>query len=735
MPGLEAQNILTAEALEPTLTLVKAQGTAAQKAADEIDTRIQSAATGAASQAAAGVTVQINTATAAAEQAGSVALAAATVTGTVDTVGALPANAPDGTRRLVRDTGLTYESQGGVWSERVDLSLAAGGQPLGSVLYTTALQDIVMRASGLSLRGLERSLRERRPYVLVIVGDSISEGADLSRYEDSYAYRLEQTLRAVLPYGVTVHNRALGSRNMEVFMDPAYKAVASEPANWRDGFARSWSTPGKSWYEHVRDLAPDDILLAHAMNSGDNYGRASAVEALIRQFYTELDTWASKPGLVLLSTFEPSLRPDTVAANPYIIRNNARMVRSLAAELHVVHADAHRLNRVLRDGVDDVLTRTRTEFNWERFGTTLWQGDARWTVGPEGAGYKAQIPQGVRGQSLYYTRSTRDFSLFTNIGWRSDQENALLSGRTVAGADATIILMVTPNNHPVVGGAGQQGRLALVHRPTGTVIAQVRGNIPAANWTAVTWTAIGPRHTATLQTFGGDGAQVGATLTLVGTHHGSQQDGWIGMGGQAEYDNPVYYNAMLYPMLPIGLMGDGSPARRLTAEAQIMGTWPIEYPRRDGNGMNHPNGTGQALMYYASLAGYLRAVGEHVTLARYGGNATTETAALTMQNGWAAFGAGYATPRVTKRSGQLSVSGLIRVPSGAAYPATVAQLPAGFRPTTTEFLTMRGNGNSSGPLSVVWAQAEPNGNLVLLAGPPYANGEQFVDLKTIMEVY
>lgn len=198
---------------------------------------------------------------------------------------------------------------------------------------------------------------------VVLVGDSITEAADVEE-ENSWGALLRQSLERAFPAVTwTFANLSLASRHAEHLADPAYAALASEPADKALGFFRapaagfpreSWqggSVIGKSWRDHVRDEAPDLVVWAHGMNNFHLTGQEYYAAAVA--FLDYVATWAKAPAIVLATTFLPTRLNPTYRVRQVAHDGHYRILRDLARVRRHGLIDANRVYHFLRDGIDE----------------------------------------------------------------------------------------------------------------------------------------------------------------------------------------------------------------------------------------------------------------------------------------------------------------------------------------------------------------------------------------------
>lgn len=205
---------------------------------------------------------------------------------------------------------------------------------------------------------------------VTLVGDSITESPGPvveTTQTDQYSQRLYAFLTNALP-GVTVnwYNRALGQRRIDHFANTNYLATGtSDPGNIESGFGRSWSTTnGVSWIDYVKATSPDLLIVAFGMNlshytNGTNLAYESQssdwqYQQNLDAIQAQINTWAKKPSEVFIPTILPTTNKASYGQSEYLTQAVARSIRRWAQNRGYAVADANRLFRIVRDGVDDV---------------------------------------------------------------------------------------------------------------------------------------------------------------------------------------------------------------------------------------------------------------------------------------------------------------------------------------------------------------------------------------------
>lgn len=219
----------------------------------------------------------------------------------------------------------------------------------------------------------------KRAATVVLYGDSILEGVSQVCYEDSWGGILERAIRAQNP-GVawTFINLSLAGRGMGNAFSNTYTGKAS-PDNaistnfYHDpvgGATALWPSPsviGKTWMDHVKDAAPDLVILA--LGANDTSGDANAFATLIKNLKAYGDSWTKKPSWAVVPTTLPVSTDPTLGPLSENINVNAIATRGVAEELNLTNIDANRMQFLLRDGTDVVNEKYDQEADFYQYPT------------------------------------------------------------------------------------------------------------------------------------------------------------------------------------------------------------------------------------------------------------------------------------------------------------------------------------------------------------------------------
>lgn len=220
---------------------------------------------------------------------------------------------------------------------------------------------------------------------VTLVGTSITEGEDAQAEPiNIWANRLKYELQEAFP---TVtwnwNNLGLNSRRLSDYVDSNYLALASEPANKRDGFWRptpgvdstatvdTWPdgvTVGESWLWHVEQTEPDLFILAMGMNDiNDDDAYADDVRTAL----SHARSLAKVPSVAFVTEMSSHQTEDN---NPEQVKAYSRVTRYIGRNNGVAVIDVSRWWQYLRTGADEteyVAMREDDITEWEEFGGAI----------------------------------------------------------------------------------------------------------------------------------------------------------------------------------------------------------------------------------------------------------------------------------------------------------------------------------------------------------------------------
>lgn len=443
---------------------------------------------------------------------------------------------------------------------------------------------------------------------VVFVGDSVTENSDCI---DTGALDLHGTYRQIFVEMLseafpsvtwTFQHFGLGGRNGGQFVNPAYVGQ-SGPENQTTGFLRTaaarpnWgegtgSTVGKSWLDHVKDSAPDMLVVAFGLNPQFDVATRDHLAAI----RAAANSWTKVPSLVFIT----AMRPDTRWQDQYRAQGVARVYRAWARQLGYSIIDVNRANNILRDGFDEQMSQWRMvgdvfDNRWRPewvtdSGTVTAPDDFTRTFGPNSfvripmghgiipKGHDVSIQVEIGGAMNATTGSMRIYcraeSPYTDPllcpAWLAAQVSSASARIYEAGTGAG-----------AVGGGAEVGTAHTGSFSTGT-IARLD--------------CIGPRMNL----------YINGVLRNTALQYSNMRGGDILLGafGGSGAGGLVLKNPRIYAREP----GLNVP---LLSQAELYGQYDGTASRKmpyGGNGLNHPTSIGVTAMYKPGIQGLVRAL-------------------------------------------------------------------------------------------------------------------------------
>lgn len=282
---------------------------------------------------------------------------------------------------------------------------------------------------------------------VVVAGDSRLEVCD-GFYGNSIASNLDRILNSKCRTtkfeftNLSLLGRALENLNDDGFVagDPASTAQNAAGSFWRDAFPHnaifgtdsrlrnsvwpSGSVIGKSWLNHVKDSAPDILVIGLGTN---NYGEVS-FEATIAAFEAKIATWPKVPFLVFVTPETPSYTAQSDALS--VQQSIPDMLRGVCRDRGYGLIDAHAIGNAVMLGSDALTPKRLRERNfYDHTDTSKWTVGTGWTF----TDYAA---------SGFKTRATATSSPSLTIRKVRARDVDLSCKFTISGPDAMPYLLV-----------------------------------------------------------------------------------------------------------------------------------------------------------------------------------------------------------------------------------------------------------------------------------------------------
>jgi len=645
---------------------------------------------------------------AAVSQAGSLGVA-----GTVATPSDLPGTVTDGKGYSVKSTQSIWTGVSGVWTDS-GVGVVVRGAPQASSLLTQITADISAATSSAFKRLVRRlATTTTDTAVVLLIGDSITEGADQVGYgtEDTYALRLQRWFEQHFGSRVRVVDYALGQRRIDHFNDPNYKALATEPASIDSGFGprvvgdRPWTVGqvGKSWQQVAMEVGADLVVLAFGMNqdvdaNGDaNYVQRGYFLNVINTIQTTWNQWEGlTPDVLLVS---PQMPVASFPKTPTQMRGMGTMQRGVARDLGLPIADVNRISNLNLYGFDP---ESRTSRAWLTIAANLtgWTdtGTASWVHQSDNTYNRAA--SNSTGYMQLDSAQFMDGELRLFAAFSSDTELLNLNFRT--GAWGQIRVQWTGNTVQVF-------------------------EIPTAGGVQRT---LGGRTGSPTLAAGGTWAGAGQSLYLYAegtrlrlTHGGVDvplQDSALGLQPTTVQVGTLDSGYVLpSKLIGVGIIPrDPIQAAGNYTSKELLGALSNSGGQASGNNLNHPTGTGYALSYHAAITAALSSLPARVAGALAASVNDQTTITPTYAANWSDLG-GYVPMRVTKRGNRVEMAGNSQRSAGAE--STALTLPVGYRPPTSYLLRVTTNAGLlvatvQADGQIVFADAVPDGGWVAWSG-------------------
>ena len=443
---------------------------------------------------------------------------------------------------------------------------------------------------------------------VAFVGDSVTENSDCI---DTGALDLHGTYRQIfvemLPEAFpaaawTFRHFGLSGRNGGQFVNPAYvgqsgtedqttgflRTAALHP-NWGEG---TGSVVGKSWLDHVKDSAPDMLVVAFGLNPEFDVKIRDHLAAI----RTAANSWTKVPSLVFIT----AMRPDTRWQDQYRAQGIARVYRAWARQLGYSIIDVNRANNILRDGFDEQMSQWRMvgdvfDNRWRPewvtdSGTVAATNDFTRTFGPNSF---VRIPMGhgivPRGHDVSIqveigsamNATTGNMRIYCRA--ESPYTDPLLCPAWLAAqvSSASARIYEAGTGAGAIGGGAEVGTAHTGTFSTGTIVRL---------------DCIGPRMNLYLN----------GMLRNTALQYSYRRGGDILLGafGGSGAGGLVLKNPRIYAREP----GLNTP---LLSQTELYGVYDGTASRKmpyGGNGLNHPTSIGVTAMYKPGIQGLVRAL-------------------------------------------------------------------------------------------------------------------------------
>ena len=434
-----------------------------------------------------------------------------------------------------------------------------------AAMYTRAIEEIRV----IPINGLKQSklaISGSSALKVAVGGTSISETAGLNNYNDGYFARIQKQISKEL-FGITVtcQNFAMAGRTIGMMASATYLAVNPEPTDISTGFWRTWATAGKSWRDHIKDFAPDLLIIEFGMNDSSSKDSDYNFYANLDSFITYVKTWTKVPDIVIVPTILPTTNTQYTSQSQIITNAVARSAREYAVHNGYIVADVNRLWQILRDGKDEETTSTTVEKNFAEFPTGWIGSPSSFALADNiltpSSGLTAAFA--VRNKIFYNGTIDVDVNPFaTSTPWITYRENT----------NGKMALLITP------GSAGAANVKLYAIGSAGIVLATASNlTIPVGQNTHIKIEVDGISHKV----------YVAGTLAIDITTYRCLSDGINGFGASSGLV-PICANLVMKYDDPITL-------KPIFTELELLG--PYNDLETDGNAINHPTPLGNAVTF------------------------------------------------------------------------------------------------------------------------------------------
>lgn len=432
-----------------------------------------------------------------------------------------------------------------------------------SSLYMRAIDEISVVPDG-SLKSAKSAIATGA-IKIAYVGDSITEGLDLASVDNAFPSLVGEAIKTSLP-NVTVDyfNFGVGSTSIANTFDPNF-------VGGQGVFTQPWAVPGKSWYDIVKDYAPNLIVIAFGMNDSTQGSKFEYDN--LKTLVGMINSWNPQPSIIVVPNILSAKNKDHFWGydNRYTLAV-ARAAREFAKDNKIACADANRLYLLLRDGIDDVARITDKEQLFDDFFAN-WIGDTSDFVA------KGDVLEPVSGATNKFVTRTREF-----YNGHFEMHFAL------AGTGSANAAHIYYRHDPDLGSSMtveiSNSQVSLYSSGSPTPIASASVNIAVGAATRLSVIVKGSSHRILIDYIELINVKTGAKL----------QDGYITLGGPGLV--PTFANMIRF-------YDDNIAASPFMNEVDLLG----EYGKYgNGNGINHPTALGHRLAYFAAFSGVIKAL-------------------------------------------------------------------------------------------------------------------------------
>ena len=205
-------------------------------------------------------------------------------------------------------------------------------------LYAKAINESLIIPFG-CLNAIKNAIKTGTIKV-AIVGDSITEGADLGYKGNGYAQRFEKELKERLKgVNVTFKNFAISGQTLANFVKDDYIPTG-----------REWCDEANNWYQHIIDFQPNLLIVSFGMNDGQI--RAFEYLSNLNLLKTKVLDSISNCSYVLTTTILPTENKELYTQDQELTEYIAKLTYNFANSNGYACCNVNRLFCILRNGKD-----------------------------------------------------------------------------------------------------------------------------------------------------------------------------------------------------------------------------------------------------------------------------------------------------------------------------------------------------------------------------------------------
>lgn len=228
---------------------------------------------------------------------------------------------------------------------------------------------------------------------VAVIGDSVSEGADIAFKESNFAGMLERALKDKFGSKIIFKNYAIGGSELTNFLDNRFIAD------------RIWNSNKIAWNEVVRNFNPDLLIVAFGVNS--------LSQSAMMNYESQLDKLTGMfegKSIILVNNLELGDEPPTRDNNVHL-NCIAKTQYYYAKKKGLGCINAHRIYRLLTYGVDDYSHLAFQQPMWAGGNMSEWKSEQGLTRTFNNTGNKINVNyNSPTAAMIRYLKSTQNTS-------------------------------------------------------------------------------------------------------------------------------------------------------------------------------------------------------------------------------------------------------------------------------------------------------------------------------------